>query len=182
MAEYVDSTGVTNLTTDIKALADITYEKKKVVFNNIRVATSSFVSDLTYNDYPYRASIALTNVIGSMYPQITFNLIDAISGIYAPIAETYNGGVYIYATQIPNTTCEASITNETFLSQVSGSGILTFTYDNSWDLDLSSYGIVVTGTPNNGDTIIVTYDTSESTVDMQLNGSILIPTIICFSA
>lgn len=102
MGAYVDSIGVTNLTSDIKTLADVTYEKKKLIFNNVQVATSSFVSDATYTDYPYRASITLTNVTSSMYPQVTFNLIDAISGTYAPIAETYNGGIYIYATQVPS--------------------------------------------------------------------------------
>ena len=178
--KYLDEDDVVYLTTDIKTLSDVAYEKKKLVFNNIRVATSSFVSDLTYDDYPYRASIALTNVTDSMYPQVAFNLIDAICGIYAPISETYNGGTYIYANQIPEATSSITIDEVTFLTQVSGSGVLTFTYDSGWNLDLATYGLTITGTPNNGDTIVVTYDTSSSIVDAVLNGSILIPTIICF--
>ena len=81
---------------------DTAWVNQKLIFNNVQVATSSFVSDATYTDYPYRASVTLTNVTSSMYPQVTFNLIDAISGTYAPIAETYNGGIYIYATQVPS--------------------------------------------------------------------------------
>ena len=32
-----------------------------------------------------------------MYASVCFNMTEAISGNYAPICETYNGGVYIYS-------------------------------------------------------------------------------------
>ena len=81
-------------------------ELKKLQFNNVSVAVSKFVADTTYEDYPFRASVPLEGVLNSMIPEVIFSLTDATSGLFAPIAETYNGGVYLYATDAP----EASVT------------------------------------------------------------------------
>lgn len=86
-------------------------ELKKLQFNNVSVPTSAWIADATYEDFGYRASIALTNVIASMIPEVVFGVVDAMSGIFAPISETYNGGVYIYASDIP----DAAITIPTIL-------------------------------------------------------------------
>lgn len=79
-------------------------ELKKLQFNNVSVAVSNFASNTTYEDYPFRASVALEGVLESMIPEIIFNLSDATSGLFAPIAETYRGGVYLYATDKPEGT------------------------------------------------------------------------------
>lgn len=76
-------------------------EMKKLQFNNKSVSASSFVSNTTYEDYPYRASVSLSGVISSMIPEVMFSLADATSGNFSPVAETYNGGVYIYAADKP---------------------------------------------------------------------------------
>ena len=62
---------------------------------------SAFVADTTYEDYPFRAAVALEGVLSSMIPEVIFSLLDATSGLFAPVAETYNGGVYLYATDVP---------------------------------------------------------------------------------
>ena len=36
-----------------------------------------------------------------MRPDVCFSMTDAISGIFAPVANSYNGGIYIYASQTP---------------------------------------------------------------------------------
>lgn len=82
------------------------YELKRLQFENVTVQPAAFVQDETYVDYPYRATIALSGVLSNMTPQVTFGVDDAISGNYAPVAEAYTGGVYIYAGSIP----EAAIT------------------------------------------------------------------------
>lgn len=74
---------------------------KRVVTNKV-VAKSDFTSDNTYADYPYRASIAINGVTTDMIPEIIFDVADAISGNYSPVAQTYNGGVYIYAASPPD--------------------------------------------------------------------------------
>lgn len=77
-------------------------EKKKLMFFNQLVAVSSFVSDGTYSDYPYRAAISLSGVTSGMIPEVILGLTDAVSGIFSPVSATYNGGVYIYATDKPS--------------------------------------------------------------------------------
>jgi hypothetical protein len=76
-------------------------ELKKLQFNSVSVASSAFVSNATDEDYPFRASIPLDGVLVSMIPEVIFNLSDAKSGNFASVSETYNGGVYIYATEKP---------------------------------------------------------------------------------
>ena len=76
-------------------------ELKKLQFNNTSVPASAFVADSTYEDYGFRASVALSGVTSTMIPEVVFSLADAVSGIFAPIAESYNGGVYLYASDVP---------------------------------------------------------------------------------
>lgn len=76
-------------------------ELKKRQFNNVSVNVADFVADTTYKDFPFRAAVSLEGVLDYMIPEIIFSLLDATSGLFAPIAETYNGGVYLYATDVP---------------------------------------------------------------------------------
>lgn len=76
-------------------------ELKKLQFTNTAVATSAFADDTTYEDYPYRATIALAGVTSSMIPEVIFAVPDAASGTFAPGAESYNGGICIYAADVP---------------------------------------------------------------------------------
>lgn len=72
-----------------------------IVKSSVAVATSDWASDTTYTDYPYRASIAIDGCTINHIPEVVFSLVDAMSGTFAPIAETYDGGVYIYASEQP---------------------------------------------------------------------------------
>lgn len=76
-------------------------ELKKLLFSNTTVAISAFVADTTCEDYPYRASVALTGALATMIPEVVFSLADATSGVFAPIATAYTGGVYLYANAAP---------------------------------------------------------------------------------
>lgn len=86
-------------------------ELKKLQFLNTAVAKTAFVADTTYQDYPYRAAVALTGVLASMIPDVVLALEDATDGNIAPVAECYNGGIYLYAASVP----EAAITIPTIL-------------------------------------------------------------------
>ena len=77
-------------------------ELKKLLFTGVSVPTSAFVSDSTYEDYGYRAAVALSGVTSSMIPEVVFSLADASGGNFAPVAETYNGGIYLYAADVPD--------------------------------------------------------------------------------
>lgn len=87
-------------------------ELKKLQFNDTVVPAASFVADTTYpDDYPYRAAVVLEGVLSSMIPDVTFAVADAISGNFAPVAESYNGGIYLYASDVP----ESAVTVPTIL-------------------------------------------------------------------
>lgn len=99
-----------------KELADLeagtAFELKKLQFSNVSVSAVDFVSDTTYQDFPYRAGVALSGLIESMIPEIVLSVEDATSGNFAPVAESYNGGVYLYATSAP----ESDITIPTIIA------------------------------------------------------------------
>lgn len=70
-------------------------------FNNVSVAASAWASNSTYAAFPFRAAVALSGVTASHDPDVTFSVTDATSGNLAPVADTYAGGIYIYAAEKP---------------------------------------------------------------------------------
>lgn len=83
----------------------------KLTFTNTTVEASSFAADETYGDFPYRAAVPLTGAAEAMTPEVVFGAADAMSGTFAPVAESYAGGVYIYAAELPS----AAVTIPTIL-------------------------------------------------------------------
>jgi hypothetical protein len=86
---------------NLKALNDVTEPLKRLQFTNVSVAVSKFKEDTTHEDYPMRANVTLSGVKSTMVPEVIFSLADAVSGNFAPVAQSYNGGVYIYAAEAP---------------------------------------------------------------------------------
>lgn len=83
----------------------------KLTFTNTVVEAASFTADETYGDFPYRAAVPLTGAAEAMTPEVVFGAADAMSGTFAPVAESYAGGVYIYAAELPS----AAVTIPTIL-------------------------------------------------------------------
>lgn len=83
----------------------------KLTFTNTTVEAASFAADETYGDFPYRAAVPLTDAAEAMTPEVVFGAADAMSGTFAPVAESYAGGVYIYAAEAPS----AAVTIPTIL-------------------------------------------------------------------
>lgn len=75
---------------------------QRIPAKNKQVAVSAWDANTTYPDYPYRAAVSISGVDAGMFPQVAFSLADAMSGTFAPVAECYNGGVYIYAASKPD--------------------------------------------------------------------------------
>lgn len=69
-----------------------------------QVAVSAWAADSTSADYPWRASVAITGVTAAMRPEVRFSIADVESGIFASFAQSYAGGVYIYAAEKPGAT------------------------------------------------------------------------------
>lgn len=83
----------------------------KLTFTNTTVEAALFTADETYGDFPYRAAVPLTGAAEAMTPEVVFGAADAMSGTFAPVAESYAGGVYIYAAELPS----AAVTIPTIL-------------------------------------------------------------------
>lgn len=86
-------------------------ELKKLCFANTAVPAATWAEDSTYEDYPYRAAVALSGVTAAMAPEVVFGLAAMADNSFAPVAECYNGGVYIYAADVP----ESAITIPTII-------------------------------------------------------------------
>lgn len=86
-------------------------ELKKLKFNDVLVPSANFVDDTTYTDFPFRAEVPLDGVLETMTPEVIFGVVDATSGNFAPVSETYTGGIYLYAASVP----ESDITIPTIL-------------------------------------------------------------------
>jgi len=63
--------------------------------------TAPFKQNATYAAFPYRSTLPLTGVRSTMVVDVIFGCNDAISGMFAPIVESYDGGIYLYATNVP---------------------------------------------------------------------------------
>ena len=107
--DYATKTELSNHTSDTNIHITSTEKSKLstlnaaiIVQSSVPVATSAWASDTTYTDYPYRASIVIDGCTANHIPEATFALSDATSGNFAPITETYDGGVYIYAIEQPS--------------------------------------------------------------------------------
>lgn len=85
-----------------KLEAGTAVELKKLTFADTTVPVSAFVADSTYQDYPFRAAVTLANVIASMIPNVVYSVAALTDNNFAPVAECYNGGVYIYADSKPS--------------------------------------------------------------------------------
>lgn len=70
------------------------------IYANSSVGT--WYEDSTYQDYPYRGDVYLTGVTNVMIPNVVFSYVDACSGNYSPIVESFNGGISIWAKTVAN--------------------------------------------------------------------------------
>ena len=83
----------------------------RLTFTNKSIATSAWSSNSTYTDFPYRAAVACTGVTAAMFAEVVLSPADATSGNFAPVCDTYAGGVYLYAKAVP----DAAITIPTII-------------------------------------------------------------------
>ena len=75
-----------------------------IQFTNVAVPVSSWASNSTYTNYPYRAAIGasqvMSGVLATDIPFVTFSASDQESGIFTG-ADSAANIIYIYASQIP---------------------------------------------------------------------------------
>ena len=71
-------------------------QDKNLTSSNITIATTDWVSDSTYNDYPYKKDITISGVTSDMVADVYFNGASAVLGIMAPFCETGTDTVTVY--------------------------------------------------------------------------------------
>ncbi len=72
-------------------------------FTNVVVPADSFQEYTAYEEagISHRAAVPLSGVTADMWPDVTFSPIDALDGVMVCVAESYAGGVYLFATEKP---------------------------------------------------------------------------------
>lgn len=90
------------------ALRKVQLAPKVIV--NTQILSSDWGLELNIEGFGYKANIVIGGVTSDTFAEVVFSVDDAISGKLAPIGETYNGGVSIYASQplaitIPTIVC-----------------------------------------------------------------------------
>lgn len=70
-------------------------QDRDLFFTNIQV--NQWLSDNTYQDFPYKAYIQLQGVVPTMFPYVIFNMTDAASGNYGAVSESTVGGIYLWS-------------------------------------------------------------------------------------
>lgn len=93
------STNLTNYYT--KNEADAKFQDKNVIINDVEVEASSWVADEAYIEYPYAAELSIEEASADKVATVVFDVVDAISGNFAPVNETGAGTVKIWAKEIP---------------------------------------------------------------------------------
>lgn len=84
----------------------------KLIFTNTVIQPTQFAADTTYEDFPYKVIIGLSDAVTpSMLPEVIFGAVDASSGVFAPVVDSVTGGVIIYASEVP----EAAVTIPTII-------------------------------------------------------------------
>lgn len=76
-------------------------EKAQLQFEDVAVAAEDWNADTTYADYLFRAAAALPGALANMTPEVILDAPEAAGGSFAPVAKTFDGGVYLYAAEAP---------------------------------------------------------------------------------
>lgn len=87
-------TGIVTPTANADAANKQYVDESRKIFQNVVVSSSAWVEDSTYEDFGFKADIPLNGVTENMIPDVTFPVSDTA---YCNVAESYNGGVTIWA-------------------------------------------------------------------------------------
>lgn len=81
--------------------AKLANDAVRLRFQNVVVNANAWVRDTTYANYPYRASVALSGVDSTMFPDVVIDETDKGKYEFASSSDSYNGGIHLYASSIP---------------------------------------------------------------------------------
>lgn len=76
--------------------------QQSVTYTNISVPTNLWVGSATYSAYPYQATLSCSGIDASYSPDVRFDVDQATSGMFSPVAKPELNAVIIYANSIPS--------------------------------------------------------------------------------
>ena len=76
---------------------DTTRQATNIYRTNVSASSWEKQSTPTYSGYGYRCAIPITDVTADMFAIVVFAPAQVVSGNYAPVCDTYAGGVYVYS-------------------------------------------------------------------------------------
>lgn len=74
---------------------------RDITLNDVVVEVDAWSEGSAHVDFPYQATIPVTGANDKMKVEVVFSALDAATGNYAPIAESIEGGVKIFAINVP---------------------------------------------------------------------------------
>ena len=93
---YLDTHGMQTLWSKIKSYVSEHSGNAQVIITQ-NVQSSSWSNTDTYEDYPFRASLPVSGMTTSHIPEVVFDGTNDATDNIATHCESYNGGVYIFA-------------------------------------------------------------------------------------
>ena len=105
ITESADAVSVTQSLTSGTEVGSITvngtatklYAPKHTQLTFTDVSASTWVSDTTYTDYPYKCVLTCSGVLATDFAEVVLGVTEAVSGNYAPICLTAADSVTIYS-------------------------------------------------------------------------------------
>jgi hypothetical protein len=74
---------------------------RRFVWTNVGISSVYWTSDTTYPDFPYKYWLPVSGITGDWLAEVIFGPTEVISGIFAPINQTLDGGINLWATEVP---------------------------------------------------------------------------------
>lgn len=104
------SVGTNGLANGAVTVEKLDPSQRRYIYADISMTPSMFTQTDEYENYPYRGAIPLdANTKTTMVADVYFSMDELDLGVFAPITETYNGGVYVYAADISEITDDMTI-------------------------------------------------------------------------
>lgn len=77
---------------------------RDITLHDIVITADQWTDISEYDDFPFQYIVPIEGVTTKMTPEITFDVNEVISGNFAPIADTVDGGVRVLAASRPEYT------------------------------------------------------------------------------
>lgn len=72
-----------------------------LMFANTNIPASAWEITNEYADYPVSCQVTLSGVNESLFPEVVYAYEQIASGVFASICNSYNGGIKLYASAVP---------------------------------------------------------------------------------